>query len=102
MRTSGMEDWALAATFVFALAFGVTINEAKHFKANAATAEAAPEYTMTITAKRLPASCKGTAATTNAADCAKYLQADAVVEMHEAAPALAKHEGSDTSIAFSR
>ena len=102
MRTSGMEDWALAATLVFAIAFGVTINEAKHFRAQAATAAATPQYSMTITAKRLPTSCKGVAATANAADCAKYLQAEAVVEMHETAPALADHEGGDASITVSR
>jgi hypothetical protein len=90
MRTSGMEDWALAATFVFALAFTVTIHEAQHYKANAAAAEAtpAPQFVMTVTAKRLPAACKGAALTTNA-DCVKHLDTAAVVEMHEAAPALA-------------
>lgn len=90
MRTSGVEDWALAATFVFALAFATTIHEARHFTASAATAEAnsTPEYAMTITAKRLPASCKGAALTANP-DCSKFLQADAVVEMHETTPAYA-------------
>jgi hypothetical protein len=91
MRTSAMEDWALAATFVFAVAFSATIHEARHFQAEAATAEAtpAPQFVMTVTAKRLPASCRGAAALANSADCARYLQADAVVEMHEAAPAVA-------------
>ena len=91
MRTSSaIEDWALAATFVFALAFVVTINEAKHHQAIAAAAAAtpAPNFVMTVTAKRLPAACKGEALTTNA-DCTKFLQADAVVEMQEVTPALA-------------
>lgn len=89
MRTSGIEDWALAATFVFALAFAVTIHESGHFQANAATEMAvAPQYEMTVTAKRLPASCKGAALTSNA-DCQKLLQADAVVEMHETSAAVA-------------
>lgn len=90
MRTSSaIEDWALAATFVFALAFVVTINEAKHHQANAeAAATPAPNFVMTVTAKRLPAACKGEALTTNA-DCTKFMQADAVVEMQEVTPALA-------------
>jgi len=90
MRTSAIEDWALAATFVFALAFTVTIHEAGHIQATAATAAAtpAPNFVMTVTGKRLPANCKGAALTANA-DCTKFLQADAVVEMHETTPALA-------------
>ena len=92
MRVSHMEDWALAATFVFALAFAVTINEARHFKANAETvgATAAPQFVMTVTAKRIPAACKGALATS--ADCSKYLQRDAVVEVQEAAPSYAVRE----------
>jgi hypothetical protein len=102
MRTSGAEDWALAATLVFAIAFAVTMDQARHHRAVAATADAAsatPAFEMTITAKRLPANCKGTAAIANAADCAKYLQADAVVEMRETATAYAEGDSSDASIA---
>jgi hypothetical protein len=85
MRT--VEDWALAATFVFALAFVVGVHEVGHFQANAATelASATPRYEMTVTAKRLPASCKGAALSSNS-HCAKLVQGDAVVEMHEVAP----------------
>lgn len=102
MRTSGIEDWALAATLVFAIAFAVTMDQARHHRAIAATAEAAtatPSFEMTITAKRLPAACKGAAALTNAADCAKYLQADAVVEMRETSTAYAEGDSSDASVA---
>ena len=90
MRRSGIEDWALGATFIFALAFAVTIHEAPHFRANAATeaSEPAPQFEMTVTAKRLPAACKGEALTTNA-DCSKLLHADATVEMHETSAAVA-------------
>jgi hypothetical protein len=85
-----VEDWALAVTFVFALAFVVTIHEASHFQASAATemASSTPRYEMTVTAKRLPSSCKGIALVSNAS-CAKIVQGDAVVEMHEVAPAYA-------------
>ncbi|MBI1212347.1 MAG: hypothetical protein GC190_12855 [Alphaproteobacteria bacterium] len=90
MRTSSIENWALPATLVFALAFVATVREAGHFQANAATAETSmtPHYVMTVTAKRLPASCKGAALKSNP-DCLSALNADAVVEMHEASPALA-------------
>ena len=99
MRTSGMEDWALAATLVFAIAFAVTIDQVRHHQANAATVDTAPapQFVMTITAKRLPAACKGAAALAKA-DCSKYLQADAVVEMHETSSAYAAREAGDTSV----
>jgi len=89
MRAS-IEEWGLAATFVFALAFTVTIHEARHIEATAATQAAtpAPNFVMTVTAKRLPASCKGEALTANA-ECAKLVQGDTVVEMHETSTALA-------------
>jgi len=98
MRMSGIEDWALASTLVFALAFTATIDQARHAGAMAAprvaAADQAPQFFMTITAKRLPAACKGTDAATNAVYCATFLEADAVVEMRETATAYAERNGA--------
>lgn len=107
MRASGMEDWALALTLVFAVTFTATIHQAKPTQAAApvlaAAADQVPQYFMTITAKRLPASCKGTGAVTNAVYCATFLQADAVIEMHETAATYAARTGAiDANVAFNR
>jgi hypothetical protein len=107
MRMSGIEDWALALTLVFALAFTVTINQARHFQAANATsvaqADQAPQYVMTITAKRLPAVCKGAAGAANAVYCATFLEADAVIEMHETAAGFAARSAAvDADLAYNR
>lgn len=107
MRMSGIEDWALAMTLVFALAFTLTINQVRHAQAAApatiAQSEAAPQFAMTITAKRLPAVCKGTVASANALYCASMLEADAVVEMHETAAGYATlNNAVDADIAYNK
>src|SRR5436190_15631816 len=98
MRMSGLEDWALAATLVFAIAFTATIQQTRHgIGANAAPVAAAdhgPDYVMTITAKHLPAACKGALAAENAVYCTPFLEAEAVIEVHETAAAYAARTGA--------
>lgn len=95
MRTSGMEDWALGFLLVFAVAFTATLQQARHgIEANAAPAEQVPEYAMTITAKRLPAVCKGEVASENTLYCAPFLEASTIIEMHETAAGYAARTGA--------
>ena len=107
MRMSGIEDWALGLTLVFALAFTVTIHQVRHAQAgdasSAAQSDQTPQYAMTITAKRLPTVCKGAAGTANAVYCATFLEADAVVEMHETAAGFAARSAAvDADLAYNR
>ena len=109
MRMSGIEDWALALTLVSAIAFTVTINQVRHAHAAtpvtvaAAQSQGAPLYVMTITAKRLPTACKGTAAAANAVYCTTFLEADAVVEMHETAAGYAARANAvDAELAYNK
>ena len=106
MRMSDMEDWGLALTLVFAVSFAATIHHAKPAAAPAsavALSDQVPQYAMTITAKRLPVMCKGASAVTNAVYCASFLQADAVVEMHETAASFAERTGAvDAAVVFNR
>ena len=84
MRMSGWEDLALPLTLVFAVAFALTLRSQISLPSpapQAIAAEAQPDYVMTITAKRLPAECKGGAARTP--NCASLLASEARVEMHE-------------------
>lgn len=110
MRMSGIEDWALGLTLVFALAFTVTINQVRHAQAGTTPAPAsvveagpAPQFVMTITAKRLPAVCKGAAGAANAVYCTTFLEAAAVVEMHETvAGYAARSDAVDADLAYNR
>ncbi len=107
MRMSGIEDWALALTLVFALAFTVTINQVRHAQpastVSVTQSDPAPHFVMTITAKRLPAVCKGAAGAANAIYCATFLEADAVVEMHETSTGFAARSGAvDADLAYNK
>ena len=107
MRISGLEDWGLAACLVFAIAFTATIRQGHHgIEANAApvaVADQQPQYVMTITAKRLPAVCKGSVAAENAVYCTPFLEAAAVIEVHETAAAYAARTGAlDATVAFNK
>jgi hypothetical protein len=107
MRMSDIEDWALALTMVFAVVFTATINQGRHAHAAVAAnfdqSQPAPQFAMTITAKRLPAMCKGADAAANALYCASFLEADAVVEMHETAAGYAVlNNALDADIAYNR
>jgi hypothetical protein len=107
MRMSGLEDWALAFTLVFAIAFTATIQQThRGIAANAsplAAADQVPQYAMTITAKRLPAVCKGDVATENAIYCTPFLEAAVVIEVHETAAAYVERTGAvDASVAYNR
>ncbi|MBI1212346.1 MAG: hypothetical protein GC190_12850 [Alphaproteobacteria bacterium] len=89
MRMSGWEDFALPLTFVFAVVFALTLHHQISLPTAAPAAIAAeqPVYVMTITAKRLPTDCRGTAA--RAAACAEQLAGEARVEMREGGTRLA-------------
>jgi hypothetical protein len=106
MRMSGLEDWALAFTLVFAIAFTATIQQTHRNATDASALVAAnqvPQYAMTITAKRLPAACKGDAAADNAVYCTPFLEAAVVVEVHETAAAYVERTGAvDASVAYNR
>ena len=56
MRMSGLEDFALPLTLVFAVAFSLTLRHELALPSPAAEAiaatEAQPDYVMTITAKK--------------------------------------------------
>lgn len=71
------EDWAIGLSLAVAVGMGLTLNTAKPptLAGDAIAAETiAPQYSLTVTAKRLPAHCKGLA--DNAvvpADCAALL-----------------------------
>ena len=62
MKTSNWEDWAIGLSLVAAVSVGMAMHEvrAPSFAPEAVAAEPA-DYVMTITAKRLPAECKGSA-----------------------------------------
>ena len=107
MRMSGIEDWALALTLVSAIAFTVTIDQGRHARAASpaavAQSQSAPLYAMTITAKRLPTVCKGAAGAANAIYCATFLEADAVVEMHETTAGYAARNNTiDAELAYNK
>lgn len=76
MTYADFETWGLPVTFVAAIAICVTMNQTPISPANALEGarelRAPADVTMTITAKRLPAECKGAAAAANAATCAAY------------------------------
>jgi hypothetical protein len=104
MRASGTEDWALAFTLVFAVAFTATLQQARQgIEAKAAPTGQTPHYAMTITAKRLPAICKGDVATENALYCAPFLEAAVVIEVQETAASYAARTGAqDAALAYNR
>lgn len=85
MRKYGWEDFALPLVLVFALTFALTLHRQIELPTAVTPAVAAtatePGYVMTITARRLPAECKGAGA--RAASCASYLTGEARVEICE-------------------
>jgi hypothetical protein len=95
MRMSGWEDFALPLTLVFAVVFALTLRHELSLPSapQAVAAEAQPDYVMTITAKRLPAECRGAA--TRTPSCANLLAGDARVEMHEGNTRLADRATRD-------
>lgn len=107
MRMSSLEDWGLAACLVFAIAFTATIHQGHQgiaaTAAPLAAADQMPQYVMTITAKRLPAVCKGSVTAENAIYCTPFLEAAAVIEIHETAAAYAARTGAvDATMAFNK
>jgi len=107
MRMSGIDDWGLGLTLVFALAFTVTIHQVHHARPteafSVAQSDQEPHFVMTITAKRLPSLCKGAAGAANALYCATFLEADAVVEMHETTTGFAARSGAiDADLAYNK
>ncbi len=73
MRKSGWEDFALPLTLVFAVAFAFTLHQsvATNSVGRPGIASLEPDYVMTVTAKRLPADCRGPNA--SAPFCGQYL-----------------------------
>lgn len=91
MRMSRWEDFALPLMLVFAVVFALTLNHQLSLPSAASVATAAerqPDYVMTITAKRLPAECRGTPERASA--CAEQLAGNARVEMRETNARLAE------------
>jgi hypothetical protein len=73
MTTQNFEDWLIGASAAIAVTatLGVQLIATTPLASTANAAEAAPAYTLTITAQRLPAACK-TQATKNSAYCAQF------------------------------
>jgi hypothetical protein len=63
MKTRNWEDWMFGASLIAAVAAGLALSEvrAPSFTSEAIAAEEAAgvQYVMTVTARRLPAECKG-------------------------------------------
>jgi len=75
MISRNWEDWAMGLSIAAAAAFALTMNSARGpaIAGDAVAAEPA-DYVMTITAKRLPAHCKGLSqGAAMPADCAAIL-----------------------------
>ncbi len=91
MRMSDLEDVALPLTLVFAVAFALTLQHEIKLPSPAtqaiAATEAAPDYVMTITAKRLPPACRRAP---QSSFCERFLAGDARIEMHESAARVAQ------------
>jgi hypothetical protein len=76
MEMRNWEDWALGLTFVAAAALAVTLSEARspsYMMAAIAGERSGPVDVITVTAKRLPAECKGLSASTMTAKCAALI-----------------------------
>jgi len=76
MESRNWEDWALGLAFVAAAALALTLNEARapsFLTAAIAGERTVPAYVMTITAKRLPAECKGIANGAMPSNCAAII-----------------------------
>lgn len=71
MISRNWEDWTFGLSLAAAAAVSLTLHEvrAPSFAPDAVAAERA-DYTMTVTAKRLPAECKGLTSRTVSAQCA--------------------------------
>ena len=73
MLSRNWEDWTFGLTVAAALALALAMSEAgaPSFLRDAIAGEyAGPEYSITVTAKRLPAECKGAATYAAASNCA--------------------------------
>ena len=86
MVLQDFEDWLMGLTFAAAAA--VTIGA--HIlatpiagEANAAALAEPPQYALTITAKRIPAECKGLSVKSAPAHCAAALSGDTTWTMTE-------------------
>ncbi|MCE9523538.1 MAG: hypothetical protein K8S25_14040 [Alphaproteobacteria bacterium] len=83
MSAYKIEEWTFGLSFVFAAAFALALHgqEAPSLttQANAAV-NSAPAYIMTVTAKRLPAECKGLSMASSAS-CASFADANTKVEL---------------------
>lgn len=74
------EDWAFGLTFAaaIAIALGMNASRAPSFTTDAIAAEQPVKYAMTITAKRLPAECKGLVGKVVPAVCTALLDAQTI------------------------
>jgi hypothetical protein len=83
VSASKIEEWTFVLSFVAAIAIAVALhgNEAPSFATEATAAvRNAPDYVMTVTAKRLPAECKGVNLSSSLA-CAAFVDANTTVDV---------------------
>ena len=83
MSASKIEEWTFVLSFVVAIGVAVALHakEAPSFATEATAAvRNAPDYVMTVTAKRLPAECKGVTLSSSLA-CAAFADANTTVEV---------------------
>ena len=85
MRKYGWEDFALPLMVVFAVTFALTLRQQINVPAAIGPAVAEtnlqPGYVITVTAKRLPAECRGVGA--HAPSCDRILAGETRMEMRE-------------------
>jgi hypothetical protein len=85
MRRYGWEDFALPLMVVFAVTFALTlrhqINVPVPVSPALAEGSVQPDYVITVTAKRLPAECRGAGA--HAPSCDRILAGETRMEMRE-------------------
>ena len=92
MRKYGWEDFALPLVLLFAVTFALTLRHQITLPAAAtpamASTEVQPDYVITVTAKRLPAECKGAAP--HMSSCDRFLAGEAKMELRDANTRLAE------------